>query len=51
MRADILQAVVVLMLAPALPALAQEGHEAVNEANNPLTPKITINFQNYSSRA
>ncbi|MDW5315431.1 hypothetical protein [Rhizobium sp. PL01] len=27
-------------------ASAQE-HEAVNEANNPLTPKITINFQDY----
>lgn len=27
-------------------ASAQE-HEAINEANNPLTPKITINFHNY----
>ena len=27
-------------------ASAQE-HDAVNEANNPLSPKITINFQNY----
>lgn len=27
-------------------AAAQE-HQAVNEANNPLTPKITINFQDY----
>src|SRR5690606_20393250 len=25
---------------------AQE-HQAVNDANNPLTPKITINFHNY----
>lgn len=35
-----------LMLAT-LPALGQEAHESVNEANNPLTPKITINLQNY----
>ncbi len=28
-------------------AHAQEAHEAVNEANNPLTPKITINLQDY----
>jgi hypothetical protein len=26
---------------------AQEAHDAVNEANNPLTPKITINLQDY----
>jgi hypothetical protein len=24
-----------------------EGHDSVNEANNPLTPKVTINFQDY----
>lgn len=34
-------------LAAAAPAAAQEAHESVNEANNPLTPKITINLQNY----
>ncbi len=26
---------------------AAQGHDAVNEANNPLTPKITINFHDY----
>ena len=30
-----------------LPAFGQEAHDAVNDANNPLTPKITINFQDY----
>lgn len=30
-----------------LSATAQEAHEALNDANNPLTPKITINLQNY----
>ncbi|WP_245514530.1 hypothetical protein [Rhizobium leguminosarum] len=35
------------MLTAALPALAEEGHEAVNDANNPLTPKITIILQDY----
>ncbi|KJF66367.1 hypothetical protein [Rhizobium nepotum] len=28
-------------------ALAQEAHDAINEANNPLTPKITVNFHDY----
>ncbi|MGO8064427.1 hypothetical protein [Rhizobium leguminosarum] len=36
-----------LLLALASPAGAQEAHDAVNEANNPLTPKITINLQDY----
>ncbi|MCW1409735.1 hypothetical protein OLZ32_16535 [Rhizobium sp. 1AS11] len=36
-----------LLLALASSAGAQETHDAVNEANNPLTPKITINLQNY----
>ncbi|WP_246648045.1 hypothetical protein [Rhizobium laguerreae] len=36
-----------LLLALACPAGAQEAHDAVNEANNPLTPKITINLQDY----
>nr|WP_244432265.1 hypothetical protein [Rhizobium leguminosarum] len=36
-----------LMLALPSPAGAQEAHDAVNEANNPLTPKITINLQDY----
>jgi hypothetical protein len=35
-----------LGLMPGLPAAAQEGN-AQNEANNPLTPKITINLQDY----
>ncbi|WP_313904244.1 DUF1214 domain-containing protein [Rhizobium leguminosarum] len=41
--------------APALPLLlaspadAQEAHDAVNEAKNPLTPEITINLQDYYS--
>ncbi|MBL0373366.1 hypothetical protein JJB09_15110 [Rhizobium sp. KVB221] len=30
-----------------LPSNNASSHEAVNEANNPLTPKITINFQDY----
>ncbi|NKL45592.1 hypothetical protein GFL57_32335 [Rhizobium leguminosarum bv. viciae] len=34
-----------LFVAP--PVLAQEALDAVNEANNPLPPKITINFQDY----
>ncbi|MBY5558373.1 hypothetical protein [Rhizobium leguminosarum] len=38
---------VLAVLFVAAPAHAQEGHEAVNEANNPLTPKITINLQDY----
>jgi len=37
----------ILSLATALPVAAQEAHDSVNEANNPLTPKITINLQNY----
>ncbi|MFF0952597.1 hypothetical protein ACFYE9_34735 [Rhizobium leguminosarum] len=36
-----------LLLALASSAGAQEAHDAVNEANNPLTPKITINLQDY----
>lgn len=35
-----------LMATAAAPGLAQE-HSEVNEANNPLTPKITINFHDY----
>jgi len=35
------------LAAPALPAFAQGTHDSVNDANNPLTPKITINFQDY----
>ncbi len=31
----------------ALPALAQDSPSSVNDANNPLTPKITLNLQNY----
>ena len=31
----------------ALPALAQEAHQSVNDANNPLTPKITLNLHDY----
>lgn len=35
-------------LVPAVSAMGQEiHHDAVNEANNPLTPKITINLQDY----
>ena len=37
-------AAILLMLAG--PVAAQE-HQDVNDANNPLTPKITINFQDY----
>lgn len=36
-----------LLLASASSVGAEEAHDAVNEANNPLTPKITINFQDY----
>lgn len=39
-------AIVSLMIIASVPAGAQEHHE-VNEANNPLTPKITINFHDY----
>lgn len=35
-----------LATAASVPAVAQE-HQDVNEANNPLTPKITINFHDY----
>ncbi|OYR14946.1 hypothetical protein [Brucella thiophenivorans] len=28
-------------------SVAAQEHDAVNEANNPLTPKITVNFHNY----
>lgn len=37
---------VVLGLIGAAPAAAQDT-SATNEANNPLTPKVTINFHNY----
>lgn len=37
----------ILAWAIAAPVAAQEAHDSVNEANNPLTPKITINLQNY----
>ncbi|MGI6856099.1 hypothetical protein [Mesorhizobium sp. 1B3] len=35
-----------LVVSGASGAWGQE-HEAINEANNPLTPKVTINFHNY----
>ncbi|NKK75450.1 hypothetical protein GFM13_35230 [Rhizobium leguminosarum bv. viciae] len=39
---------IALALACATAAVAQEvHHDTVNEANNPLTPKITINLQDY----
>ncbi|MFD1793274.1 hypothetical protein ACFSE0_16820 [Ochrobactrum teleogrylli] len=27
--------------------VAAQEHQSVNDANNPLTPKITVNFHNY----
>jgi hypothetical protein len=46
----VLRALVFLLFAGAAasPAFAQHpDHDAVNDANNPLTPKITINLQDY----
>lgn len=39
-------AALLLVLVLGAPAQAQEG-DAVTKANNPLTPEITINFQDY----
>ncbi|MBY5868518.1 hypothetical protein HFN58_27535 [Rhizobium leguminosarum] len=47
MQLNFTRILAVLMLAVAAPAVAQEAHDSVNEANNPLTPKITINFHDY----
>lgn len=46
-RSNILTILALLMLSTASPTAAQQTHDAVNEANNPLTPKITINLQDY----
>ena len=46
MRSPSFKTLTVLIVA-ATPATAQQAHESVNEANNPLTPKITINLQDY----
>jgi hypothetical protein len=40
-------AAAVFFLAIAASAASAQEHEDVNAANNPLTPKITINFHNY----
>lgn len=47
MRLTSIRILTFLTLTSALPATAQEAHDSVNEANNPLTPKITINLQNF----
>ncbi|ASS53275.1 hypothetical protein E0H36_32270 [Rhizobium leguminosarum bv. viciae] len=48
MQLNFTRILAVLMLAVAAPAVAQEAaHDTVNEANNPLTPKITINLHDY----
>ncbi|MQY46176.1 hypothetical protein GAO09_08950 [Rhizobiales bacterium RZME27] len=44
---QVLLASVAVAIGTLSPALGQEVHESVNEANNPLTPKITINLQDY----
>jgi hypothetical protein len=46
MRAIHFVLIVVAVLCCVSSARAQE-HDKLNEANNPLTPKITINFQDY----
>lgn len=46
MRSSTVLAATLGLLAFSTPGLSQE-HEDVNVANNPLTPKITLNLQNY----